>query len=297
MVEKLKQLLIETGLFSDNDYLNKYVELIIDKKTEYVCGVTQKHHIIPKYCYKVLSKTADNSKSNLVDLSYSNHILAHYYLAMCSVTDECIYYNSRSISYLLNGKSLREFNIDEIDLNELDKLYVESRKHARKITVGNNVGRKISDALLGRISPNLGNRYKRNSKSKKNPNAKNKLLSEHASNRVGCKNSFYGKKHTESTKNAISKANSKSVVMRDSTTLKELKVFDSIKSAEKFLIENGYAQGSSVSSRISKVCRDSRDDLCAYGFNWRFFKLDVSTIESIVTEKTCDEEVSRVDLF
>lgn len=75
------------------------------------------------------------------------------------------------------------------------------------------INKKVSITLMGRPSPNKGNRKKLGRKSRKNLLAKNKKLSDLASARIGEKNNFFGKHHSEETKKKLSKAHSKPVLM------------------------------------------------------------------------------------
>lgn len=45
---------------------------------------TQLHHIIPRKYYTYNKLEINNSRENLVNLLYKDHILAHYYLALCA---------------------------------------------------------------------------------------------------------------------------------------------------------------------------------------------------------------------
>lgn len=86
----IKEKLLNLGIIENNDYFEKYLQLIISnaetKKQKYK---TQRHHIIPKCYYKHNNLEVDNSSDNLVNLLYQDHILAHYYLCMC-ITDKNI---------------------------------------------------------------------------------------------------------------------------------------------------------------------------------------------------------------
>lgn len=93
---KLKETLLNYG-FKDNEYLDEYVELILNsygiplKK-----GSTQKHHVIPVSCYNTtisdsgkqraaLLRAANADPNNYkVNLRYSDHIKAHFLLCQCS---------------------------------------------------------------------------------------------------------------------------------------------------------------------------------------------------------------------
>lgn len=93
-------------------------------------------------------------------------------------------------------------------------------------------------------------------------------ISEKAKNRIGEKNSFYNKQHTEQTKKLISESNSKKVGMFDINTLELIKEFDSIYIASQYLLEHNLTKNINCSSRISKICRGI--DKSAYGYLWKF---------------------------
>ena len=103
----IKECLLKTDNFVDNIYLDKYCDLIrLNKSTGRINFKTQRHHIVPKFVFKCLNIPVDNSKTNLVNLLYVDHCLAHYYLALCSKTLEAKHYNFISIRHILGSKSL-----------------------------------------------------------------------------------------------------------------------------------------------------------------------------------------------
>lgn len=87
----MKNLLLKTGYFLDNEWLDKYVELL-SKQTD--IGYVERHHFIPvsiyKYLYKCKTryeaeKLADQDANNfLVKLSFVDHCKAHLYLYNCT---------------------------------------------------------------------------------------------------------------------------------------------------------------------------------------------------------------------
>ena len=80
-----KKELITSGLVLDNEYLSKYIELVTSSDyTEKIPGLTQKHHIIPRFYYRDNGMPINENADNIVYLTFKNHILAHYYLALCS---------------------------------------------------------------------------------------------------------------------------------------------------------------------------------------------------------------------
>jgi group I intron endonuclease len=98
-------------------------------------------------------------------------------------------------------------------------------------------------------------------------NETRKLMSE---NSIGEKNPFYGKKHSDETKNKISYKNKgkdhsheyKSVIQIDKNTLSIIRIWDSIADVYKHFnvpLHN---------SNISRVCRGKQKT--AYGFIWKY---------------------------
>lgn len=93
-------------------------------------------------------------------------------------------------------------------------------------------------------------------------------LSQVAKKRIGDKNPFYNKTHKQTTKDLISKANSKRIAMLDIDTGECLMIFNSIAEASNYIIEKGITKNKNCNSRISKICRGV--DKSAYGYGWKF---------------------------
>lgn len=151
MFNIIKTNLLEKALVIENDYLNKYIQLICDNKnTIKTKFVTHCHHIIPRYYYRVNNLPIDNSKSNLVNLKYSDHILAHYYLAMCSSTKRFKDSNLCGIRRIIRGFDPES---DEVKLFEMlpeIQSYYEEVKHVN--CLHEDTPQKISASIKGRIS-------------------------------------------------------------------------------------------------------------------------------------------------
>ena len=102
--------------FIDNEYLEKYA-IIVERNTRTpVRGrSTNKHHILPKSWFKLTGNEIDNSMSNLVNLPYREHVLAHYYLCLCT-EDPFKYANQLALQCLESRKKL----------NAVDKALIHS---------------------------------------------------------------------------------------------------------------------------------------------------------------------------
>lgn len=98
----IKEKLISLGIVTDNQYLDKYCELIaLNQETKRQKYKTQKHHIIPRSYYNHNGTEVDNSINNIVNLLHRDHILAHYYLVRCSCIDYFTYSNEYAVLYML----------------------------------------------------------------------------------------------------------------------------------------------------------------------------------------------------
>lgn len=114
---KLKKLLLDTNLVVDNQYLDEYVELIINNyDTIKIKNITQEHHSIPVFCYfpadsdlnsaakrKEFVKIANNDSNNKrVHLTYSDHVKAHLLLMRCGKTYSFILSNANASMLMLD---------------------------------------------------------------------------------------------------------------------------------------------------------------------------------------------------
>ena len=71
----LKQKLLNTELFLDNEYLDEYINLVLSNNI--TIGYTEKHHILQRNYFKKSGLPLDNSPDNLITLSYCDHCKAH----------------------------------------------------------------------------------------------------------------------------------------------------------------------------------------------------------------------------
>lgn len=130
MNNTIKEKLLATKVVIDNEYLDKYVNLIESNlETKRTKFVTQRHHIIPRYYYKLNGLPVDNSKDNIVNLPYKYHFLAHLYLSKCSITEEFSYNNIIALYYMTNKVDFNS-DWDKVDLDLLQEAYEKARKYA-----------------------------------------------------------------------------------------------------------------------------------------------------------------------
>lgn len=128
----LKEKLLNLGILEDNEYLNKYCVLIeSNRETKMERFKTQRHHIVPRCYYKNKGLKVDNSKDNLVNLLYKEHILAHCYLSMCAKEPWFKYANLISI-YKIFGSVKQYKGIEEKalfeQLEEVQQAYQQGRE-------------------------------------------------------------------------------------------------------------------------------------------------------------------------
>lgn len=121
-MKNLKEYLLELELVKDNCYLDAYVKLVQDNEdTQGIKYETQKHHIIPKYYFVSRNLIVDNSINNIVTLLYKDHILAHYYLALCSYDERYFYSNMTFLNHSLSRKNKEKI----LDIESLLPLLTE----------------------------------------------------------------------------------------------------------------------------------------------------------------------------
>lgn len=106
--------------FVDNEYLKKYCQLIErNTRTQQRSNMVHKHHIIPRSWFKLTGKEINNELNNLVNLSYREHFLAHYYLCLCT-EDPFKYANQLALMCL---QSLKTKNVVDKQLLHRLPLY------------------------------------------------------------------------------------------------------------------------------------------------------------------------------
>ena len=71
----LKEKLLKTGYFIDNEYLANYIKLVENYITDKL--YTERHHILQRAYFELNGLEVDNSKTNIVKLAYADHCKAH----------------------------------------------------------------------------------------------------------------------------------------------------------------------------------------------------------------------------
>lgn len=152
-----KEHLLNLNIVDDNDYLDKYVAILMKADGRpAIKGQTQKHHIIPRAYYKENNLQLDNSKDNKVNLYHYEHILAHWYLYKCAKLDYFIYSNCYALLYMLRIHKLPELEEDiitqAINYGEVysDFCHRQSLRYKGK-SLGNK-GRKAPPELRQKLS-------------------------------------------------------------------------------------------------------------------------------------------------
>ena len=118
----IKEYFLNLGIFNDNKYLDLYVNLINNNiNTRKEKFKTQQHHIIPVCYYKLNNLPINNSRQNLINLLFKNHILAHCYLVLASKENQFKYYNYAAINKLISHRDFKDvksfiYNMEEVQL-------------------------------------------------------------------------------------------------------------------------------------------------------------------------------------
>lgn len=141
----LKQNLLATGCFYDCAEIDAYIELISSNlETQHRKFKTQQHHIIPRCYFDYNNLTCDDSSSNIVNLFFKDHLMAHYYLFYCC-SDGNLRHALASAFLLLKNTTCKDIIIDDVDLDNLQLMFEEYLKTRSMLYTGRkgcNKGRK-----------------------------------------------------------------------------------------------------------------------------------------------------------
>ena len=105
----------------------------------------------------------------------------------------------------------------------------------------------------------------------------------------GIENPFYGKHHSQSTRDIISKVNTKYSIDMYSRNNELLKHFKNSCEAKEWLVKNNYTRNKNAESLILKVCSgfiesDGSIHLTAYGFKWKYSSVETKPDECKVVD-------------
>ena len=117
----LKKKLLDTGYFIDNTYLDSYVELVKNPSRSELAKYTDRHHILPRAYFKLAELPIDNSKDNLVRLSFLQHCKAHWLLYFCT-QDNLKYAMQTAFVIMVDGLKKHIGEYTEADFKELQEL-------------------------------------------------------------------------------------------------------------------------------------------------------------------------------
>lgn len=175
-IDVLKEL-NNTHFFENNEYFIRYINLIeknIPNKKNKNFNY-QRHHIVPKCFYtqnnynysNKLDRLYINRKDNIVLLSYSDHILAHYYLCLCA-KEPIFLYRLRIAFILLTNCDVNCFDLNSLEkYNEIYNKYLEDKNG--RIRVNNGIDECV--ILKSELEKYLSSGYKQG---RLNPTTKNK---------------------------------------------------------------------------------------------------------------------------
>lgn len=147
-MEQLKQTLLNYNLVIDNEYLQLYLDLLKQNLNNTKNDSTQQHHAIPVIYYRKLYKLpferarlkanayAEADPNNfIVNLKYTDHLLAHCYLTLCAKEDWFIFSCSNMLTLWTAGKTAEEI-LAMTSLDVYQKAYdkLVEQKHKQKLS-------------------------------------------------------------------------------------------------------------------------------------------------------------------
>lgn len=152
----IKDNLLSSGYFIDNKYLDEYVNLLYDNLDTPKEFLTQQHHKLPRHHFKRNNIEVDNSIENLVNLSFSDHMKAHYLLSLCCANEKDRLSNEAALIRMVGKKP-----VDPTNFEEYNDLYNEYQLHNRNTHLGrthntseitrNKIGQANKGKYLGHI--------------------------------------------------------------------------------------------------------------------------------------------------
>lgn len=187
---ELRNILLSFNIFLENEFFEKYINLIINNQhTRCEKFKTQNHHIIPLHVYKYLNLPENNTKSNIVVLYYKDHILAHFYLFNCVSDKQIKRANYAALQYIVHNPQVPKSESELLArLPEYQKMYDEYCILNSELQKGVQVGEK--NGFYG----------------KHHDEATRKKMREHSPHLSGENNPNYGKHLSYEAKQKLSEA-------------------------------------------------------------------------------------------
>lgn len=186
-MESIRNQLKKLDIFIYNEYFDKYIELIdLNKFRKYEKYKVQKHHIIPRCYFKLHNLEVDESSNNKVFLLHKDHVLAHYYLALCSKDKQFRYNNELAISKIFGVSSFKASDTYEDDIK-----FIKSLEEYNNIMIECNTIK--SENYRGRPAPNKGQKMSKETIAKRT--ASRAGYTHSAETRLKLSLSNKGKKH------------------------------------------------------------------------------------------------------
>lgn len=158
----LKEKLLSLDCFEENDYLDFYCNLIkANLDTKKIKYKTQAHHSIPCLFYSNRKQATLDENNILVNLKYSDHVKAHYYLCLaCKKSSQNYFKLLSAFIYMSNNKQacnknqystfILNYNLDNCELQQ--NLYEDYIKLLAKHNSELNTGKVLSDEHKAKIS-------------------------------------------------------------------------------------------------------------------------------------------------
>ena len=175
-IDTLKQKLLDTNYFLDNAYLNFYISLICKNLDNvHVKFETQRHHILQVAYYKFLGYDYYNNaehkalidQNNIVELKYCDHVLAHMYLAKCTISPlkEANLYAFFRMYKKICAEEFTNISFTESQLAELQACYTQYlnfNSSRTKGTANPNYGKLWSEKQRKEASQRILTLYEKN---------------------------------------------------------------------------------------------------------------------------------------
>jgi group I intron endonuclease len=221
-------------------YLFRFNEHI---KASRNCPKTMLHHAIRKHGEK--NFTIKLLESNVSDLCVWDR--EQYYIKFYNT----FFKNRRGYNMTLGGGGALGYHHTD-----------EAKEKIKK----SSTGRKYSEERNNKIRIAMRGRYYK-------PEWRIALSKSRIGKYTKDKNPFYGKHHTDTTKQVIGSKNSRYTVFRcDVDDFSIIESYDSAMSAARWVVDSGLSTNiSACNTRILYVCKDATHR-SAYGFRWRFEK-------------------------